>query len=102
MSITIAEILKLPSMHDAKVVAGKQALDRWVSTISVSEYTWNTQFKDLSFDYADSEIVISAFYASRDSVDKQCCNIEEYHSNRVAGLILFYVGVICPVWTSAS
>ncbi len=96
MSITIAEILKLPSMHDAKVVAGKQALDRWVSTISVSEYTWNTQFKDLSFDYADSEIVISAFYASKDSVDKQCCNIEEYHSNRVAGLILFYVGVILP------
>lgn len=96
MSITIAEILKLPSLHNAKIVAGRQGLDRWVSTISVSEYTWNTQFKDVCFDYADSEIVISAFYAARDSVEKQCSNIEEYHNSRVAGLILFYVGVILP------
>ncbi len=96
MSITVAEILKLPSLQNARVVAGRQGLNRWVSTISVSEYTWNTQFKDLFFDYADSEIVISAFYASRDSVDKQCNNIQEYHINRVAGLILFYVGVILP------
>ncbi|HOG01071.1 MAG TPA: PucR family transcriptional regulator ligand-binding domain-containing protein [Clostridia bacterium] len=96
MSITIAEILRLPSMHDAKVVAGGQALERRVSTISVSEYTWNTQFKDMYFDYADSEIVISAFYAAKDSVEKQLNNIEVYHSNRVAGLILFYVGVILP------
>ena len=83
-------------MHDAKVVAGGQALERRVSTISVSEYTWNTQFKDMYFDYADSEIVISAFYAAKDSVEKQLNNIEVYHSNRVAGLILFYVGVILP------
>ncbi|HWQ58331.1 MAG TPA: PucR family transcriptional regulator ligand-binding domain-containing protein [Clostridia bacterium] len=96
MSITIAEILKLPSMHNARVVAGGQVLDRWVSTISVSEYTWNTQFKDMYFDYADSEIVISAFYAAKDSVETQLNNIEVYHSNRVAGLILFYVGVILP------
>lgn len=37
MSITIAEILKLPSLHNAKIVAGRQGLDRWVSTISLRQ-----------------------------------------------------------------
>jgi DNA-binding PucR family transcriptional regulator len=96
LSITISEILKLPSLQGAKVVAGKEGLDRRVSTISVSEYTWGLQFKDVYFDSYASEIVISAFYAVKDNVEKQCQNIEEYNAGRVAGLILFYVGVILP------
>lgn len=71
-------------------------LNHRVSTISVSEYTWGTQFKDVCFDSYVSELVISAFYAVKDDVEKQYHNIEEYHANRVAGLILFYVGIILP------
>lgn len=98
MSVGISEILKLPSLYGAKVIAGKGGLNRQISTISVSEYTHGEQFENLEIQTYGSggEIVISAFYASRDDVEMQCKNIEEYHRYHVAGLILFYVGVVLP------
>jgi sugar diacid utilization regulator len=96
MNIKISDILQLPSFQGSKVIAGKQGINRRISAISVSEYTWGDQFKDVDFNYYDSEIIISAFYAIKDNVDTQCQNIREYNANKVAGLILFYVGVVLP------
>ncbi|PAD88639.1 hypothetical protein CHH55_07400 [Niallia circulans] len=39
MSIKLEELLKLPSLREAKVVAGKEGLTKLVSSISVLEYT---------------------------------------------------------------
>ena len=38
MSITVADVLKLPSMRGAQVIGGKKGLSRIVSSISVLEY----------------------------------------------------------------
>lgn len=38
MSITIAEILKLPSMNGAELLAGRGGLNRAVEAVSVLEY----------------------------------------------------------------
>ena len=94
MSITVSDILKLPSLQGAKVVAGRAGLSNRFSTISVSEYTRKYQFKDVRFDSYVSELLISAFYEVKDSVEKQCDNIQGYYDSGIAGLILFYIGVI--------
>lgn len=38
MSVTVADLLKLPSLRNAEVVAGKQGLNRIVTSVSVLEY----------------------------------------------------------------
>ena len=39
MSVTVADLLKLPSLRNAEVVAGKGGLGKIVSSISVLEST---------------------------------------------------------------
>ncbi len=94
MSITIAEILKLPSLRGARVVAGEAGLSQWVSTISVLEYGHIGQFKDVYTDYLGNEIIISAFYNLQDNPEHQCSIINALIKKKVAGLILFYMGVV--------
>ena len=38
MSVTVKDLLKLPSLRQAKVLAGEAGLSRAVSSISVLEY----------------------------------------------------------------
>ena len=39
MSVTIEDILKLPCLSEAKVVAGKNSLRKVLSSVSVLEFT---------------------------------------------------------------
>lgn len=98
MSIKVSDILSLPTFHGAHVVAGKNGMDRLVSSVSVSEYTQGAQFEgiDLQQYQSGGELVLSAFFNCRNDVDAQLKNIREYHRYRVVGLVLFYVGVILP------
>ena len=106
MSLTVAEVIKLPCMREATVVAGQAGLDRIVSSISVSEYTRGgraldgkprgVQLRRIAADHYGNEIVISALASARDSVEEQCASIQEFHANGSVGLILFYIGVIIP------
>ena len=38
MAITVSDCLRLPSLREAKVVAGHKGLNKFVTTVSVLEY----------------------------------------------------------------
>jgi DNA-binding PucR family transcriptional regulator len=97
MSVTVADILKLPSLRNAEVVAGKGGLGKIVSSISVLESTDPEVLNDSLFhndDFNGSEIVITSIINIRDDIELQCRNIKRLAEGGEVGLILFYVGVI--------
>lgn len=96
MSITVADILKLPSLRNAEVVAGKGGLQKIVSSISVLESGDPEILNDSLFhndEFYGSELVITAFINIKDDVELQCRNIRRLAEGGEVGLILYYVGV---------
>ena len=99
MSMSVSQLLKLPSLHNARVLAGHAGLARLVSTISVLEYSNPDDIQHRlyeSIDFQGSELVISAFSSIADNVDAQCDNIRYLSAAGEVGLILYYVGIILP------
>lgn len=96
MSVTVAELLTLPSLQNAKVLGGRGGLGKIVSSISVLESTDPGVLIDGIFpkgDFFGSEIVITGFLNSLHDIDLQCSNIRRLAQGGEVGLILFYVGV---------
>lgn len=97
--MTVAEVMKLPSMVGAEVVAGRGGLSHPVESITVLEYGWPTEqlnrfFRANTFD--GNELLISALASIAGDVDAQCENIRRYHAVGSVGLVLYYVGIIVP------
>lgn len=96
MSVTVADLLKLPSLRQAKVIAGHKGLSKVVSTISVLESTDPGVLVDEVFpqgEYFGSEIVITGFLNMREDVEQQYINMKRLAEGGEVGLILFYVGL---------
>lgn len=99
MSITVGDLLKLPSLRESRVVAGREGLSRIVSSISVLEYAEPGSFQKEMFhnnEFYGSEIVISGLINVKDDVEKQCLNIRRLAECGEVGLILYYVGIFLP------
>ncbi len=99
MSISVNDLLKLPSLRQAKVVAGKRALHKRVTSISVLESANPSLLVDNVFEqgeYFGSEIAITGFLDCAEDVDLQCAAIRRLSEGGEIGLILFYVGVYMP------
>ena len=99
MSLTVSQLLTLPSLRAATVLAGHEGLGRIVSTISVLEYSDPDEIQRRlyeSIDFQGSELVISAFSSVAGNVDAQCDNIRCLAAAGEVGLILYYVGIILP------
>ncbi|WP_239253451.1 PucR family transcriptional regulator [Listeria ilorinensis] len=99
MSVKLRELLQLPSLRDAKVVAGFSGLEKLVSSISVLEHTDVEALEDGLFEndeFYGSEIVISGLINVKDNVEAQCDMIRRLHKVGEIGLILYYVGVFIP------
>lgn len=99
MSITLQDLLKLPSLNAASVVAGQTGIRAIVSSISVLEYAQPSHLQDELFhnnDFQGGELVISAFVSIKDDVDAQCACIKRLHEAGEIGLILYYVGIFLP------
>lgn len=96
MSVTIADLLTLPSLRGAKVLGGARGLTKIVSSISVLESTDPDVLIDGLFpnhEFYGSEIVITGFLNAQNDVDCQCANIRRLAEGGEVGLILFYVGI---------
>ena len=96
MSVTVKDLLNLPSLRQAKVLGGAKGLSRVVASISVLEsidpgVLINEVFPQGKF--YGSEIVLTGFLNCADDVDCQCANILRLAQGGEVGLILFYVGV---------
>lgn len=99
MSVTVNDIMKLPCMSEAKVIAGEAGLTRVLSSVTVLEFsdTSDLQQEILSnIDFYGSELVITAFASIPENVGKQCDNIRRLAAVGEAGLILYYVGILMP------
>ncbi len=99
MSVTIEKILTLPSLRRARVLAGKNCMDRIISSISVLEYSNTTETQQELFDHIEffgSELIITSFASIVDDVDAQCENIRRFASVGETGMILYYVGLLMP------
>lgn len=96
MSVTVADLLKLPSLRQAKVIAGQKGLTKVVTSISVLESTDPGILIDEVFpqgEYFGSEIVITGFLNMADNVEQQYINMKRLLEGGEVGLILFYVGI---------
>ncbi|MBP1559534.1 MAG: PucR family transcriptional regulator ligand-binding domain-containing protein [Oscillospiraceae bacterium] len=99
MSVTVADIMKLPCLKDAKVVAGAGGMSKVLSSVTVLEFSDpnDVQREILSnIDFYGSEMVITAFANIPDNVEQQCANIKRLASVGEAGMILYYVGILMP------
>jgi DNA-binding PucR family transcriptional regulator len=99
MSLTIQEMLDLPALKQAKVIAGKSSLNKVVGSVSVLEYSQptiiqNEILKHINFN--NDEIVLTAFASIRNDVAAQCRNVETLAAAGEVGIIIFYVGLIVP------
>lgn len=99
MSVSVEDLLKLPSLRRAKVLGGQRGLSKIVSSISVLESTDPGVLVDEVFpqgEFFGSEIVITGFLNSIGNVPLQCANIRRLAEGGEVGLIIFYVGVYLP------
>ena len=98
MSVTVSDLLKLPSLRQATVIGGHRGLSRIVSSISVLESTDPDVLVENVFpagEFYGSEIVITGFLNCLDDIDCQCANIQRLAEGGEVGLILF-----CLLYTS--
>lgn len=100
MSVNVKNILELPSLRGAKVLGGKQSLDRIVNSISVLEYAKPTAMQEHLFSeiqpFLGTELVITGFCSIPDDVEAQCANIRRLSEAGEVGMILYYVGLVMP------
>ena len=99
MSVTVADLLKLPSLKPARVLAGAGGLFRTVAYVSVLEYANPQILEDDLFPgdtYSGSEIVITGFMNNPADQRLQCAVVRRLAEAGEVGLILYYVGVYVP------
>lgn len=99
MSITVSQLMNLPCLRRAKVLAGHNSLDRIVTSITVLEYSTPTEMQKKLFESIDfwgSELILTGFCNIADDVEAQCDNIRMFAMAGEVGIILYYVGLIMP------
>lgn len=99
MSLTVSQLMELPCLRRAKVLAGRGSLDRIVTNITVLEYSAPTRMQKKLFDSIDfwgSELILTGFFNVADDVEAQCANIRMFAMAGEVGMILYYVGLILP------
>lgn len=99
MSVTVAELLKLPSLRQAKVLGGSGGLNQVVSSISVLESADPGVLVNEVFPhgkYAGGEIVITGFLNCTEDVALQCAILQRLSDGGEVGLVLYYVGLYLP------
>jgi len=96
MSITVADVLKLPSMRGARVLGGRGGLSRIVASVSVLEYADPTPVQEEMFRsrvFSGNELAITGFLNAPDDVELQLTNIQRMAQVGEVGLLLYYVGI---------
>jgi DNA-binding PucR family transcriptional regulator len=99
MGVTITDLMNLPSLRGAAVLGGHAGLGKIVNFVSVLEYTRTDDVQDYMFnavEFLGNELVITCFADIRDDPNSQCVNIRRLAEIGMAGIILYYVGVVMP------
>ncbi|MGG5369635.1 PucR family transcriptional regulator ligand-binding domain-containing protein [Enterococcus sp. AZ196] len=96
--MNIQDMLKLPSMKGAKIVAGVEQRHRLVTTISVLEVSEPELYSQMPLkgEYSGNELVLTSFAQIAEDVEKQLEIISILHQHSQLGIVLYYVGLIIP------
>ncbi len=97
MSVTAADVMALPSLRGAEILAGLGGLGRVVASVSVLEYADPSKLQANFFQsnkFYGSELVITAFAGIAEDVEAQCANIRRMAQAGEVGVILYYVGIL--------
>ena len=97
MSVTVKNLLKLPSLANATAIAGKEGLDKIVTAVSVLETMEYKLIDDHDYfndEFNGCEIVITGFLNGAEDIDAQYNIVKRLAMSGEAGLILYYVGEI--------
>lgn len=96
--MNVRDMLKIPSMEGARLLAGADQLDRLVTTISVLEVSEPAAYNQMPIkgEYSGNEFVITSFAQIADNVEKQLEIVSILHKHSQLGIILYYVGIIMP------
>lgn len=82
--ITVADVMKLPSMYGATILAGHAGISNPVESVTVLEYGQITSTLDELFsqtEFQGNALIISSFATIADDVDAQCENIRKICNN---------------------
>ena len=111
MSVTVRDIMRLPCMKDAEIVAGKGGLENVVTAVTVMEYSSYSDVlekeskvhsktavemidvQDVLFnnqDYEGSDILITAFSCLMNEPENILAQIKDSFSLGEAGVIIYY------------
>ena len=74
MSVTVKNLLKLPSLANATVIAGKEGLDKIVTAVSVLETMQYKLIDDHGYfndEFNGCEIIITGFLNGAEDIDAQ-------------------------------
>lgn len=99
MSLTVSQLMELPCLRRAKVLAGHSNLNRIVTSVTVLEYSTPTDMQKKlyeSIDFWGSELILTGFCNIADDVEAQCDNIRMFAMAGEVGMVLYYVGLILP------
>ena len=94
MAITVSDCLRLPSLREAKVVAGHKGLNKFVTTVSVLEYAKRYALAEEYF--LGNELILTGFISVKDNIEDQCEALRRLHEVGEAGVVLYYVGCFLP------
>ena len=97
MSVYLHQLLELACLKDAKVLGGKSALERPVTSVSVLEYAQSTPLLDEFFEknrFIGSEVALTCWYNIRDDVEAQCNILKDLANYGEVAVILYYLGII--------
>lgn len=94
MAITVSDCLRLPSLREAKVVAGHKGLNKFVTTVSVLEYAKRYALAKEYF--LGNELILTGFISVKDNIEDQCEALRRLHEVGEAGVVLYYVGCFLP------
>lgn len=96
--MNVKDVLGLPSMKNAKVLAGSEHLNRLVTSVSVLEVSDPAIYKKMPVkgEYSGNELILTSFAQVADEVEKQLEIVELLNNHHQLGIILYYVGMILP------
>ncbi|MBQ5365076.1 MAG: PucR family transcriptional regulator ligand-binding domain-containing protein, partial [Spirochaetales bacterium] len=98
MSITVEDALKLPTMKNARLLAGKNGLKNNIYGITVFDYIGSEdlqeEFYAQNIRNLTSQMVLTSFSAIPDDAQKQCANLRRMSQCGQVALVLYYVGII--------
>ena len=97
MSTRIRDILRLPCMYGARVVAGVEHIDRPIASITVMEYTAPGQLQDhmrRNEGIRYNEFTLTGFFDICDNVDAQCEIIRNLMETGIVAMSLYYLGIV--------